>query len=80
MSDLKCPKCDKTEFIIEIDLGVVVSSEKNTGQLKFNMVKRVICSDMACRHVLESGDLRDGLVSKTKALLDKLKETPVYVK
>jgi len=80
MSDLKCPKCGGTDFVSEIDLGVTISSEKNTGQLKFNMVKKIICADIGCRHILEGGVLRDGLVSKTKALLDQLKSQPVFVK
>lgn len=77
---MKCPKCEGTDFIAEIDLGVTVSAKKNTGQLKFNMIKRIVCADIACRQVLEAGSLRDSLVSKTKALLEGLKGTPVYVK
>lgn len=77
---MKCPKCEGTDFVVEVDLGITVSSDKNTGQLKFNMIKKVICADIACRHVLDNGTLRDSLVSKTKALLEGLKGKPVYVK
>ena len=79
-NDRKCPKCGGTEFIAEVDIGVTVSPEKNVGQLKFNMIKRVVCADVKCRTVLESGDLRDILVSKTKTLLETLKGKPVHVK
>lgn len=77
---MKCPKCEGTDFISEVDLGITVSTKKNTGQLKFNMIKRLVCADIACRHILEAGPLRASLVSKTKALLEGLKGTPVYVK
>ena len=76
----KCPKCGGTEFIAEVDLGVTVSSDKNVGQLKFNMIKKVVCADIKCRHVLESGSLRDSMVSKTKTLLEALKGKPIHVK
>jgi len=48
---MKCPKCEGTDFTVVVDLGVTVSPDKNTGQLRFNMIKKIICDDIKCRHI-----------------------------
>jgi hypothetical protein len=78
--ELKCPKCEGTDFIAEVDIGVILSTESNVGAINFNMIKRIVCNDLGCRHVLEDDELRMALVTKTTQILKSLKGKALQIK
>lgn len=80
VTEKKCPKCGKTDFLVKVSMDMSISSTENSGTIVYNFIESIKCQNPACLYELDDTTLQKNIISKAQSIIGAISKKDLIIK